>query len=717
MKLKSSILSEGKVKFDYRNGKVEFNTSIKNGNIILLPKTSKDLDTITHIKTQLGNERYADEDFRTLTIVRLKTKTGLDFEIDSTYHGAGYSFKIKEDSLLNLLEKTETSMNLSNIVENILSEGPAENKKVKALLDKHLKDLKKGGANHQWAIMHILMGALGDANFNSEAKRVSKLFPKAKYEGDPMAKKDLENMYHYELGADIASICKWDGKVIVDALGYYISMTLGRPLGQKVEDLVENVGMRLFKESVNEGKDVGHYERVGNQTIVDSNFVNYSKGVLPNSELVHLGMGDFAIKSPNGTIKFERSGKMDGIGQDFVGRPHRMTDDANGKLVDMFLKLMLKKKKAILSMSESVVNEGYGEFIKAKNLSDIITLSKKKKNAVFYVTDDNNSRIGTFYLKNGKFAKATSANANYDLQHGTTTLRDRSDVIYKYKVDESVNESSKDDEYADKLQKATEKVLNGKDIKGWKLHVDSRSGTFEFEKKGIDLLIYATPMWDGKPNLPFNVMDSEGNDRIVIGRTIGNILPFKPSYDLNKDVLNYISVITKTLPKVEALYNKIKNESVNEASTPILKPGTKVKLRGGKSGKIVRFDGKTPGSPFYIVDIGQYYSLEVPAHEIQTESTNKSVNEAQYQVYHKSFTSAADTAKEMVEKRGFEVDMDDWNSQVAMGGKYSRSRPSIGKTNSFTIGLSKAGKPQKKSLSFQVYGMDSGNYELNAYIN
>ena len=316
-----------------------------------MPKTSKDLDTITHIKTQLGNERYADEDFRTLTIVRLKTKTGLDFEIDSTYHGAGYSFKIKEDSLLNLLEKTETSMNLSNIVENILSEGPAENKKVKALLDKHLKDLKKGGANHQWAIMHILMGALGDANFHSEAKRVSKLFPKAKYEGDPMAKKDLENMYHYELGADIASICKWDGKVIVDALGYYISMTLGRPLGQKVEDLVENVGMRLFKESVNEGKDVGHYERVGNQTIVDSNFVNYSKGVLPNSELVHLGMGDFAIKSPNGTIKFERSGKMDGIGQDFVGRPHRMTDDANGKLVDMFLKLMLKKKKAILSMS------------------------------------------------------------------------------------------------------------------------------------------------------------------------------------------------------------------------------------------------------------------------------------------------------------------------------------------------------------------------------
>jgi hypothetical protein len=87
------------------------------------------------------------------------------------------------------------------------------------------------------------------------------------------------------------------------------------------------------------------------------------------------------------------------------------------------------------------VNEGYGPFIKAKNLTDIIKLSKQKKNATFYVTDDNNSRIGTFYLKNGKFAKATTANPNYDFQRNKTKLKDRSDVIYKYKVDESVNEA------------------------------------------------------------------------------------------------------------------------------------------------------------------------------------------------------------------------------------------------------------------------------------
>ena len=103
--------------------------------------------------------------------------------------------------------------------------------------------------------------------------------------------------------------------------------------------------------------------------------------------------------------------------------------------------LQLAKKTKYPKAIDESVNEGYGPFIKAKNLNDIIKLSKQKKNATFYVTDDNNSRIGTFYLKNGKFAKATTANPNYDLQRNKTKLKDRSDVIYKYKVDESVNEA------------------------------------------------------------------------------------------------------------------------------------------------------------------------------------------------------------------------------------------------------------------------------------
>lgn len=246
----TSLLSEGKAKFDYKNGRVEFMTSFKNGRIILLAKSSKDLDTIDDIMDAFGNPRLADENFRILTITRLKKKTGLDFESDPHHTGAGYAFVIKDDKLLKMLEATESDMNLKSILEGTLNEDAAMNKKVKQFLDKKLKDLSKGKPNHQWAVMHILMGALSDANFHSEAKQVAKLFPKAKYEGDPQGMKDLEEMYHYDFGPDVANICKWDGKDIVNAMGFYISMSIGRPLGQKVEALVENTGMRLFKESV-----------------------------------------------------------------------------------------------------------------------------------------------------------------------------------------------------------------------------------------------------------------------------------------------------------------------------------------------------------------------------------------------------------------------------------------------------------------------------------
>jgi hypothetical protein len=237
MKLKS-LISEGRTKL----GKIEFTTDFRNDRIVLMARSSKDLDLLDAVKNS------SSKDIRELLLPLLEKKSGLKFRIDWGYAGAGFAFKIEEDSILKLLEN---EMKLGNIVEDILNEGPAENKKVKALLDKHLKDLRKGGPNHLWAVMHILMGALSDANFHSESKKVAALFgSKAKYEGDPMAEKDLEKMYHYDLGSDVAQICQWDGKEIVNAMGFYISMTIGRPLGQKVEALVENVGMRIFKESV-----------------------------------------------------------------------------------------------------------------------------------------------------------------------------------------------------------------------------------------------------------------------------------------------------------------------------------------------------------------------------------------------------------------------------------------------------------------------------------
>jgi len=85
--------------------------------------------------------------------------------------------------------------------------------------------------------------------------------------------------------------------------------------------------------------------------------------------------------------------------------------------------------------------------------------------------------------------------------------------------------------------------------------------------------------------------------------------------------------------------------------------------------------------------------------------------------YFKAAYEAAEYAKKQAEKKGFQVDEDDWQSQIGMGGKYNRMRPSVGKTHSFSIGLTKNGKPQRKNLNISLYGMDSGQYELTHYIN
>jgi len=97
---------------------------------------------------------------------------------------------------------------------------------------------------------------------------------------------------------------------------------------------------------------------------------------------------------------------------------------------------------------------------------------------------------------------------------------------------------------------------------------------------------------------------------------------------------------------------------------------------------------------------------------IQTESVNEAND-----TYFKAAYEAAEYAREMAEKKGYEIDEDDWQTQIGMGGKHNRLRPGVGKTHSFTVGLTKNGKPQRKALNISLYGMDSGSYELTYYIN
>ena len=105
--------------------------------------------------------------------------------------------------------------------------------------------------------------------------------------------------------------------------------------------------------------------------------------------------------------------------------------------------------------------------------------------------------------------------------------------------------------------------------------------------------------------------------------------------------------------------------------------------------------------------------VKVTKGHISADFTKTGLNEAKsdYEVYHKSYTSAIQAARAYAEKKGYEINNDDAFTKIGMGPR----KPSEGKTNRFDIELSKDGKVQRKKLQIQVYGMKN-SYELNAYI-
>ena len=96
----------------------------------------------------------------------------------------------------------------------------------------------------------------------------------------------------------------------------------------------------------------------------------------------------------------------------------------------------------------------------------------------------------------------------------------------------------------------------------------------------------------------------------------------------------------------------------------------------------------------------------------------KSLKEAKgsnYQLYHKTYSGALEHAINYVfDKMGYEIDYQDYFNKVSNGPR----KPSPGKTNAFSIDLfdKKTSKPVRKKLHMQIYGMDSGKYELNMYV-
>jgi len=129
---------------------------------------------------------------------------------------------------------------------------------------------------------------------------------------------------------------------------------------------------------------------------------------------------------------------------------------------------------------------------------------------------------------------------------------------------------------------------------------------------------------------------------------------------------------------------------------------------------------------------GSYNMVAYYVSDKDGKLVKESVNEVKsdYPVYHYTYTSAIQSARDYAEKKGYEIDDEDAFRKIGMGPR----KPSDGKTNRFSIELTKNGKPQKKMLHIQVYGMGTykraqdgsktrslyggqNEYELNCYIN
>lgn len=86
-----------------------------------------------------------------------------------------------------------------------------------------------------------------------------------------------------------------------------------------------------------------------------------------------------------------------------------------------------------------------------------------------------------------------------------------------------------------------------------------------------------------------------------------------------------------------------------------------------------------------------------------------------------TYTGAVQYAKEKAEKRGFEIDQNDWEREITFGpGKPGGDLPQLydePPSVRHNIGLLVNGKPIKKALHIVVTYLEGRGYELVDYIN
>ena len=87
-------------------------------------------------------------------------------------------------------------------------------------------------------------------------------------------------------------------------------------------------------------------------------------------------------------------------------------------------------------------------------------------------------------------------------------------------------------------------------IRGWKFGIDRMTGSWEWENRKFENIIYATWGWEGKNEIPIESSDGE----VFKAAKLKLTPPKEDTTDdkqLKKDAIKYINVMKKEFPKIQ----------------------------------------------------------------------------------------------------------------------------------------------------------------------
>ena len=370
----------------------------------------------------------------------------------------------------------------------------------------------------------------------------------------------------------------------------------------------------------------------------------------------------------------------------------------------------IDSKLKSLSKNESVVNEG--KFKK----DDLVYNKRTKTVGIVRLGDDKSGEV------------KTDADGNVDV-----------DELEKYNPIKNKHQNNA------KVAPSTEKEVSKRG-----LFNPFKNESVVTEAKEDDVIIQLRKIVKDKQNAL--VVDTKSKKKVRVDMQSASLMV--QVYDALKQQSNKDKFVKSGIVAMGHMaYKLMKNEGVNEGDGLWANIRAK-KARGGKpahknskahkdavkAGDKIKKDESVNEAKAFVVmfkvkkDINNRnikpasaaYSSEVDAKKflksvekdggkamiIRSNISGMKVNEAKDEIYFKSYTHAIEAAEVMAGKKGYTIEDDELFNKVGMNSK----RPSVGKTTKVNLELLKNGKPQKKMLHIQVYGMKNG-YELNAYIN